>query len=262
MPGAPTLLFDLDGTLVDPVDGITRSIQYALAKLDRPVPPKEKLLWCIGPPLMESFKRLIEPCSSDMAALALRHYRQRYNEIGKFENSVYPDIPQTLEALKQAGGRLFIATAKPTIFATQIAAHFRLAAYFEAVYGSELSGERSDKADLIGHILSTEDLDPSTTIMVGDRKHDIIGAKGNGIKDVCFAKKRGLEVDEMCRSEYVYNRLRRFRVGIESGISWIKRCFGFARCTWKTLRSFKSYVWASIVSANLLTLARSSSNAS
>lgn len=81
-------------------------------------------------------------------------------------------------------------------------------------------------------------------------------AKGKGIKDVCFAKKRGLEVEDMCRSHYVYKRLRRFRAGIESGISWIKRCFGFARCTWKSLRSFKSYVWASIVSANLLTLAR------
>ncbi|MBL7176026.1 MAG: ISNCY family transposase [Desulfobacteraceae bacterium] len=82
-------------------------------------------------------------------------------------------------------------------------------------------------------------------------------AKGKGIKDVCFAKKRGIEVEDMCRSDYVYKRLRRFRAGVESGISWLKRCFGFAICTWKTLRSFKSYVWASIVSANLLTLARS-----
>jgi len=81
-------------------------------------------------------------------------------------------------------------------------------------------------------------------------------AKGMKIKDVCFAKKRGLKVKDMCRSEWVYKRLRRFRAGIESGISWIKRCFGFARCNWKGLRSFKSYVWASIVSANLLTIAR------
>lgn len=82
-------------------------------------------------------------------------------------------------------------------------------------------------------------------------------AKGKNIKDVCFAKKRGLKEEEMCRSLWVYKRLRRFRAGIESGISWLKRCFGFARCMWKSLRSFKSYVWASIVSANLLTLARS-----
>jgi IS5 family transposase len=88
-------------------------------------------------------------------------------------------------------------------------------------------------------------------------KKNLESAKGKeGIKDVCFAKKRGLEEEEMCRSSWVYKRLRRFRAGIESGISWLKRCFGFARCTWKSLPSFKSYVWASIVSANLLTLVR------
>ena len=87
-------------------------------------------------------------------------------------------------------------------------------------------------------------------------KTNLESAKGKGIKDVCFAKKRGLEEEEMCRSTWVYKRLRRFRAGIESGISWLKRCFGLTRCTWKSLRSFKSYVWASIVSANLLTLAR------
>jgi IS5 family transposase len=87
-------------------------------------------------------------------------------------------------------------------------------------------------------------------------KENLESAKGKGIKDVCFAKKRGLEEEQMCRSIWVYKRLRRFRAGIESGISWLKRCFGFGRCMWKSLRSFKSYVWASILSANLLTLAR------
>lgn len=87
-------------------------------------------------------------------------------------------------------------------------------------------------------------------------KDNLKSAKGMGIKDVCFAKKRGIDVEQMCRSQWVYRRLRRFRAGIESGISWLKRCFGFARCTWKTLRSFKSYVWASVVTANLVTLAR------
>ena len=87
-------------------------------------------------------------------------------------------------------------------------------------------------------------------------KDNLETAKSMKIKDVCFSKKRGLQVEDMCRSDWVYNRLRRFRAGIEAGISWIKRCFGFARCTWKGLRSFKSYVWASIVSANLLVIAR------
>ena len=87
-------------------------------------------------------------------------------------------------------------------------------------------------------------------------KENLKRAKSRKIKDVCFAKKRGLEETDMCRSEYVYHRLRRFRAGIESGISWLKRCMGLTRCTWKGWESFKSYVWSSIVSANLLTLAR------
>jgi IS5 family transposase len=87
-------------------------------------------------------------------------------------------------------------------------------------------------------------------------KENLTSAKAKRIKDVCFAKKRGIEVEEMCRSPWVYRRLRRFRAGVESGISWLKRCFGLRRCTWRGLHSFKSYVWASIVSANLVTLAR------
>ena len=87
-------------------------------------------------------------------------------------------------------------------------------------------------------------------------KVNLKDAKTSGVKDVCFAKKRGLKIADMCRSEYVYNRLRRFRAGVEFGISWLKRSFGLWRCTWKGLRSFKSYVWCSIVAANLLTLSR------
>jgi IS5 family transposase len=88
-------------------------------------------------------------------------------------------------------------------------------------------------------------------------KANLESAKGKGVKDVCFAKRRGMREEDMCRSSWVYKRLRRFRAGIESGISWLKRCFGLTRCTWRSHESFKSYVWASVVSANLLTLARS-----
>lgn len=87
-------------------------------------------------------------------------------------------------------------------------------------------------------------------------KNNLKEAKSRQVKDVCFAKKRGLEETDMCRSEHVYHRLRNFRAGIESGISWLKRCMGLTRCTWKGWESFKSYVWSSIVAANLLTLAR------
>ena len=90
-------------------------------------------------------------------------------------------------------------------------------------------------------------------------KDNVALAKGQGVKDICFAKRRGIAVTDMCRSDYVYRRLRNFRAGIESGISWLKRSFGLGRCTWQGWRSFKSYVWASVVSANLLTLARADS---
>ena len=117
---------------------------------------------------------------------------------------------------------------------------------------SDLTGQMLDRHnEIYGHY-------PLKTALDGGfaSKTNLASAKSKGIKDVCFAKKRGLDEEDMCRSSWVYKRLRRFRAGIESGISWLKRCFGLTRCTWKSLRSFKSYVWASIVSANLLTLAR------
>jgi IS5 family transposase len=118
---------------------------------------------------------------------------------------------------------------------------------------SDLTGHMLDRhKEIYGHY-------PLKTALDGGfaSKENLEAAKSKGIKDVCFAKKRGLKEEDMCRSSWVYKRLRRFRAGIESGISWLKRCFGLSRCTWRSLRSFKSYVWASIVSANLLTLARS-----
>ena len=118
--------------------------------------------------------------------------------------------------------------------------------------GTELADQMLDRhKEIYGHYPPKVALDGG---FASEPKLD--SSKGKGIKDVCFAKKRGLEVEEMCRSSWVYKRLRRFRAGIESGISWLKRCFGLIKCMWRSLRSFKSNVWASIVSANLLTLAR------
>ena len=117
---------------------------------------------------------------------------------------------------------------------------------------TELTGQMLDRhKDIYGHYPVKVALDGGFA-----SRANLNSAKGKGIKDVCFAKKRGLEEEQMCRSSWVYKRLRRFRAGIESGISWLKRRFGLYRCTWKSLQSFHSYVWASIVSANLLTLAR------
>lgn len=175
------ILFDLDGTLTDSSLGITRCVQYALAQLGQPVPEADELLFCIGPPLIESFTALLADKAPNQAQEAVLLYRERFDRIGKFENRVYDDIPATLAGLQEQGCRLFVATAKPEIFARQILDHFELSPYFTGIYGSRLDGGLGDKGQLISHIIREEGLAKEETIMVGDRKHDMIGAKACAI---------------------------------------------------------------------------------
>jgi phosphoglycolate phosphatase len=182
MPTEPALFFDLDGTLTDPKPGITGSIQYALRKLDRPVPSQDELTWCIGPPLRASFAVLLG--GEGLADRALELYRERFADVGLFENSVYPDIEHVLAALGQSGLRMFVATSKPHVFAKRIIDHFGLNSYFEHVFGSELDGTHVHKNDLLAHALRQTGLDPSQALMIGDRSHDVIGAKTNGINAI------------------------------------------------------------------------------
>jgi len=176
-----TLLFDLDGTLTDPKVGITESIRYALAKMERPHPPDVSLDWCIGPPLLESFAKLLQNDDPQLGQEALRLFREHFGTVGLFENEPYPDIPNVLGKLQTAELRLFVVTSKPTVFAQRIVQHFDLDQYFQAVYGSELDGHLTHKSDLIRHVLQQESLDPSHTLMIGDREHDILGARANGV---------------------------------------------------------------------------------
>jgi phosphoglycolate phosphatase len=115
-------------------------------------------------------------------AAALGHYRERFSPFGLFENTVYPYIPAGLAALQAAGHRMWVATSKPTLYAQRIVEHFALASYFVRVHGSELSGVRADKTELVKHVLMVEDLDPTTTWMIGDRLHDVRGGRANGIR--------------------------------------------------------------------------------
>ena len=176
-----TLLFDLDGTLTDPKVGITESIRYALAKMERPYPPDASLDWCIGPPLQESFARLLQSNDPQLGQEALRLFRERFSTVGLFENVPYPSISRVLNTLQAAGLKLFIATSKPAVYAQQIVEHFDLAHYFRVVYGSELNGRFTHKNELIRHVLQQEKLDPDHTLMIGDREHDILGAKANDV---------------------------------------------------------------------------------
>jgi phosphoglycolate phosphatase len=177
------IFFDLDGTLTDPKPGITRSIQYALQKLDHPtIPTEDELTWCIGPPLRASFVRLLGAEAS--ADLAVSYYRERFSDVGLYENGVYDGIGEVLTALCASGHRLFVATSKPHVFAERIIDHFGLRGHFERVFGSELDGTRVDKSHLLEYALKEASVDPARTLMIGDRSHDMIGAKNNGMKGI------------------------------------------------------------------------------
>ncbi|HEY9804743.1 MAG TPA: HAD family hydrolase [Leptolyngbyaceae cyanobacterium] len=175
------ILFDLDGTLTDPKLGITRCIQYALVELGYPPPEADELLWCIGPPIQESFSQLLQTCDHDVLKEAIALYRRRYSTIGLWENTLYPQIPETVKEIRFAGYKTFVATSKPHIYANQIIEYFGLSSLFDGVYGSELDGTRVVKGELIDYILVTENLLSADVVMVGDRKHDIIGAKLHNI---------------------------------------------------------------------------------
>ena len=177
-----TIFFDLDGTLTDPKPGITGSIQYALQKLDLPVPSQDELTWCIGPPLRASFVTLLG--GENLADRAVALYRERFADVGLYENSVYPDIEHILATLRQSPRRLFVATSKPRIFAERIVEHFGLTSHFEYVFGSELDGTRVNKSELLAYAIETTGIDPQHALMIGDRSHDIVGAKNNGMRGI------------------------------------------------------------------------------
>jgi phosphoglycolate phosphatase len=142
------------------------------------------LLWCIGPPLKSSFSQLLQTSDDTLLEEAILLYRSRFSTIGLFENSLYPQIPETLKIMRAAGYQTFVATSKPQIYAERIIKYFDLAPFFDGVYGSELDGNRSVKGDLISYIIERESLSASTVVMVGDRLHDIIGAKKNNIASI------------------------------------------------------------------------------
>ena len=180
----PAVLFDLDGTLTDPRQGITRSFQYALSSLGRTAPPEKELLWCIGPPLAASFAQLLETDDPALVNKAVERYRERFGVVGLYENRLYAGVPIMLAEVREMGCRVFLATSKLGAYARRILDHFELGGGFDGVYGSELDGSRSDKGALIAHILAREGLAADSTVMVGDREHDMRGAAACGVRGI------------------------------------------------------------------------------
>lgn len=175
------VLFDLDGTLTDPREGITKSVQFALAQQGISEPDLKKLEPFIGPPLKDSFMEFYG-MTEEQAAQGVADYRKRFASIGKFENEVYPGIPEMLGSLKRAGIRLAVASSKPETFVWDILKYFKLDGYFDVVTGSELDGTRSRKEEVVEEALHRLELDGQPVsrencAMVGDRRFDIEGGR-------------------------------------------------------------------------------------
>jgi phosphoglycolate phosphatase len=179
-----TILFDLDGTLTDPADGITRSIAYALDKLGHPSPPLTELHQYIGPPLRKTFLTLLGTTDTRVAENAVALYRERFADTGLFENRVYDGIPELLAALVTQPVRVSVATSKPHVYARRIAHHFGFTPFLTEVFGPELDGTRDSKLEVVQHAVKTLAADPDQTWMVGDRAVDIEAARALGLTSV------------------------------------------------------------------------------
>lgn len=175
--------FDLDGTLTDPYEGITKCILYALDELGFPHPDDDYLYSCIGPPLWDTFPEMV---GEELTRKAIDLYRERFVEVGWQENKPYDGIVDALDTVASAGHTMFVATAKPHMHAARIIEHFGMGEFIHNVYGSELDGRRASKTELLAFAL---DLNPGAErhIMVGDRKHDLVGAVANDMTPVGVA---------------------------------------------------------------------------
>lgn len=175
------LLFDLDGTLTNPKEGITKCVQYALRAFGIEEPDLDRLTPFIGPPLRQSFIDFYQ-FSEDQAITAVEKYRERFSTTGLFENVLYLGIPTMLQALQKQGKILAVASSKPTVFVRQILEHFQLAQYFQVIEGSNLDGSRVEKKEVISTVLQQLGNPPiQQVIMVGDRIYDVRGVAELGI---------------------------------------------------------------------------------
>jgi phosphoglycolate phosphatase len=178
------LFFDLDGTLSDPREGMTRSFQHALKSLGRPSPPASELTRFIGPPLRWTMKQLFATEDPGLIERGVEAYREYFGDRGLFENVVYDGVPSLLETLHSEGFSLYVVTSKPKVFAERIIRHFDLDRYFFEVFGPDFDGHFDDKTDLLTHVLKTLAVDPARTVMIGDRASDIVGGRRNGTRTV------------------------------------------------------------------------------
>ncbi|MBP3611737.1 MAG: HAD hydrolase-like protein [Rikenellaceae bacterium] len=205
------LLFDLDGTLTDPFEGITRSVEYALNAFGIEVEDRRVLAPFIGPPLVESLTERYGFTMEDAVA-AVAKYREYFAVKGLYENELFEGIPELLSDCRKAGYKISMATSKPTHYARIIAEHFDIARYFDAIHGSSLDGTRITKSSVVAEVVAEEHLDPSRALMIGDRRHDVEGAGEHGIRTVGVLYGYGSrEEHEAAGAAYIVNDLDELR---------------------------------------------------
>lgn len=189
------ILFDLDGTLTESGEGITKSVQYALEKLGQPEPDLKKLEVFVGPPLLQQFMKYAG-LDEETAVKAVEYYRERYTDIGIFENEVYPGVEDMLDKLRGKGYILAVASSKPERFVKKVLDHFDLTKYFQEIVGSEMNGGRTSKSDVIEEALDRLHMADhrEQVVMVGDKEHDVFGARKAGLQ--CLAVSYGYGSEE------------------------------------------------------------------
>lgn len=206
------VLFDLDGTLTDPFMGITQSVQYALSYFDIKVEDLHRLSRFIGPPLKTSFQEYYN-LTEEQAEKAIKKYRERFSDTGIFENEIYDGIKDMLEELIEDGKIILMATSKPEAYARRIADFFDLTQYFTQICGSEFDGSRQEKSEIIELLLKQQMIESrDQAIMVGDRKHDVIGAKKTQLDSIGVAYGYGGNEElEAAGATYIVNSVDELR---------------------------------------------------
>ena len=207
------LLFDLDGTLTDPKEGITKAVQYALKHYGIQVDDLDSLCPFIGPPLKDSFQKYYD-FPEAQAKEAIQVYREYFSVKGWNQNKVFPGISEMLGELKAAGKKLYLATSKPEVFAKQILEHFGITSYFEFIGGADLEETRVRKGDVIGYVLENCGLSDKKEkiLMVGDREHDVLGAREQGIECVGVLFGYGDRAEmEACHAAYIAESINELR---------------------------------------------------
>lgn len=246
------LLFDLDGTLTDPKVGITTCVQYALHSLGIEEPDLDKLEPFIGPPLKESFRQFYH-LNEEQVEEAVKKYRERFQDVGLFENELYKGIPEMLRTLQSKGVFLAVASSKPTVFVQRILEHFQIAKYFKVVVGSELDGTRVEKEEVVKEALSQlfgdKPIQYDKVYMIGDRKFDIEGARAIGVESVGVAYGYGsMEELKAAKADYIVRdveELQKFLLrGSEDNTAeaQAKRPKGFFQTVWVMLFPFLMFV--------------------